>query len=77
MKTETWFSPAGTPVTPHIRNRVDEAKLAELYAAETSTDSAAFNTLYLSVDSATRYAWQYGYRNPRVPGRIEECEALA
>ncbi|WNM75429.1 hypothetical protein SEA_TINIBUG_74 [Mycobacterium Phage TiniBug] len=76
MYTETWFSPAGTPVTPKVRNEVDEAQLAELYAAEVSPDSVRFNELYLAASSATRYAWQYGYRNPRVPGRVEECEAL-
>ncbi|ARQ95515.1 hypothetical protein I5G81_gp76 [Mycobacterium phage Shandong1] len=77
MFVETWFSPQGVPVTPKIRNQVDERQLAELYAAETSPDTARFNALFEGADSATRYAWHYGYRNPRVPGRVEECEALA
>lgn len=77
MYTETWYSPAGTPVTPKIRNEVDERQLAELYAAEVSPDSARFNALYNGASTATLYAWRYGYRNPRVSGRVEECEALA
>ncbi|ASR85276.1 hypothetical protein I5H06_gp28 [Mycobacterium phage SirPhilip] len=77
MYTETWYSPQGVPVTAKIRSEVDERQLAELYAAETSPDSARFNALHQGASSATRYAWNYGYRNPRVPGRIEECEAVA
>ncbi|QWK51407.1 hypothetical protein SEA_STINSON_75 [Mycobacterium phage Stinson] len=77
MFTETWFSPAGTPVTPKVRNEVDEAQLSELYAAEVSPDSVRFNELYNAASTATLYAWRYGYRNPRVAGRVEECEALA
>ncbi|AHB79609.1 hypothetical protein PBI_VALIDUS_79 [Mycobacterium phage Validus] len=77
MYTETWYSPAGTPVTPKIRNEVDERQLAELYAAESAPDNARFNALYNGASAATRYCWQYGYRNPRVPGRIAECEAVS
>ncbi len=77
MYHETWFSPEGVPVTPDVRSRVDERQLAELYAAETLPDYSRFNALWQAADNATRYAWQYGYRNPRVIGRITECEALA
>ncbi|APC43658.1 hypothetical protein SEA_LILPHARAOH_62 [Mycobacterium phage LilPharaoh] len=77
MYTEAWLSPSGVPVTAEIRNRVDEAELAALYAAEVEPDSARFNALFEAASSATRYCWQYGYRNPRVPGRVAECAALA
>lgn len=77
MFTETWFSPDGTPVTPVIRNAVVETQLAELYAAEVSPDLTQFAELYVAAGPATRYAWAYGYRNPRLPGRVAECEALA
>ncbi|QFG09933.1 hypothetical protein SEA_GERALDINI_78 [Mycobacterium phage Geraldini] len=76
MYSETWYSPAGTPVTPKVRNEVDEAQLAALYEAEVSPEVGRFNELYNAASTATRYAWQYGYRNPRVPGRVAECEAL-
>ncbi|QFG08465.1 hypothetical protein SEA_GUANICA15_80 [Mycobacterium phage Guanica15] len=77
MYTQTWYSPAGVPVTPKIRNEVDERQLSELYDAEVSPEVGRFNALYNGASSATRYAWQYGYRNHRMPGRVEECEALA
>ncbi|QJD50376.1 hypothetical protein I5H01_gp031 [Mycobacterium phage MarkPhew] len=77
MYVESWYSPQGTPVTAKIRNNCDELHLAELYAAETQPDSGRFNALYNGANSATRYCWNYGYRNPRVPGRIEDCEAVA
>lgn len=77
MYYESWYSPQGTPVTAKIRNQCDEKHLAELYEAESHPDSGRFNALYNGADSSTRYCWNYGYRNPRVPGRIEECEAVA
>ncbi|QFP94859.1 hypothetical protein SEA_MARSHAWN_73 [Mycobacterium phage Marshawn] len=77
MFVDTWYSPQGTPVTAKIRNGCDELQLAELYAAETQPDSARFNALHNGADASTLYCWNYGYRNPRVPGRIAECEAVA
>ncbi|UTN93272.1 hypothetical protein SEA_SUNFLOWER1121_80 [Mycobacterium Phage Sunflower1121] len=77
MYTETWEAPSGALLPPRSREQVDEKHLAELYAAETQPDSARFNALYEGADNATRLAWSLGYRNPRVPGRIAECEALA
>ncbi|QFG09459.1 hypothetical protein I5H08_gp028 [Mycobacterium phage Yuna] len=74
---ETWFSPGGTPFTGPSRQNVDRDQLAELYAAETSPDSSQFNALYNAANNSTLLAWSLGYRNPRVPGRIAECDALA
>ncbi|ASR85376.1 hypothetical protein SEA_PHRANK_78 [Mycobacterium phage Phrank] len=76
MMHESWEAPSGALLPPRTRETVDEQHLAELYAAETLPDHARFNALYEGADNATRLAWSLGYRNPRVPGRIAECEAL-
>lgn len=58
-----WWSPKGTPLTT-VR-KVDLDLLAEAYAAEMDLDIPQ-----PQLDSATRNAWQLGYRNPRTTGGV-------
>jgi hypothetical protein len=60
-----WTSPNGTPLSDATIARVDLDILAELYAAETADDRDS--DVWDRANQATLYAWDLGYRNPRVP----------
>lgn len=56
-----WTSHRGTPLPPGVMARVDLDVLQQLYAAESG------DAQWPEADSATRYAWGLGWRNPRIP----------
>jgi len=60
----SWESRRGTILTQNVIDRVDLALLAQAYASETDE-----SVLLPALDSATRMAWQNGYRNPRTAAR--------
>lgn len=71
----TWESPHGALVTAKVRGEIDTQALAVLYDAEVGIGTSDFNAVFNATNNATRYAWKCGYRNPRVSGRVAECEA--
>jgi len=60
-----WISPAGSRLSHGVLSRVALDTLARLY--ETESDSGPDSGIFAEANAATRLAWQYGYRNPRIP----------
>lgn len=58
----TWYSAGGTPLSPDVIARVDDELLARLYALETDP---SIHIDWKAVDTATKHAWDLGYKNPR------------
>lgn len=62
----TWWSPRGVPLGPGILAKVDIDLLAEMYREE-EQDLSLPIPAWDAANTATRHAWAYGYRNPRIP----------